>query len=103
MMLARWTIHARFGHKPQVIDALRQWLDEIGPQAGLDAARSRLLTGSVGIAEAAVQSEHIVQDLAELQRAWDALGGIAAHQAWGRDLEPYVVSGSSRWEILRLV
>jgi hypothetical protein len=30
-------------------------------------------------------------------------GGVDAHKAWGKDLEPYVVSGSARWEVFRVV
>lgn len=26
-----------------------------------------------------------------------------AHKKWSRDMEPYVVSGSARWEIYRVV
>jgi hypothetical protein len=103
MMLARWTVHARFGYKQDVVALLQRWMKEIGPQAGFDPARTRLLTGSIGAVEATVQSEHIVEDLAELQRVWDKLGTLDAHKQWGKELEPFVVSGSSRWDVMRLI
>jgi hypothetical protein len=62
-----------------------------------------LLTGSIGALEATIQSEHLVQDLGELNRAWDKLATIAAHKQWSKDLEPHVVSGTSRWEIYRVL
>jgi hypothetical protein len=103
MMVARWSIDAKFGHKQAVIDSMKRWLREIGPQAGIDAQRTRLLTGSVGALEASVLSEQVVEDLAELNRVWDKLGSIPAHQQWSKELEPDVVSGTSRWEIYRLL
>lgn len=103
MMLARWSINARFGYKQNVIDAMQQWLREIAPQVGISADRTRLLTGSIGALEATVQSEHVIEDLAELQATWDKLATLDAHKKWGKELEPYVVSGTSRWEILRLL
>lgn len=103
MLIARWSINARFGHKQEVIAAMRQWLEEIGRPAGFEPRRTRLLTGSVGTLEACVQSEHEIDNLDQLEKVWDAIGRDAKHQQWGRDLEPHVVSGTSRWEILRVL
>ena len=103
MLLARWSIDARFGYKQNVIDALQRWMREIAPQVGLTAEQTRLLTGSIGTLEATVQSEHVIENLAELQSVWDKLARLEAHKAWSKELEAYVVSGTSRWEVLRLV
>jgi hypothetical protein len=103
MMVARWSIDARFGDKQAVVDLMQRWLSEIGPKAGVKADRTRLLTGSVGALEATVQSEHVIEDLTELNRIWDQLAALPEHQKWGKELEPHVVSGTSRWEIYRLL
>lgn len=102
MMVAKWQIDARFGHKQNVIDLLGTWARDIAPQIGWKG-NGRLLTGSVGAREATVVHEWTVSDLAELDRAWAALAKIEAHKAWGKQLEPYVVSGSSRWEVYRIL
>jgi hypothetical protein len=103
MMVARWSIDARFGYKQNVVDAMKRWMRDIAPQVGIVEERTRLLTGSVGALEATVQSEHLIDDLAELNRIWDKLATLPAHQQWGKDLEPHVVSGTSRWEIFRVL
>lgn len=103
MMIARWSIEARFGYKPQVIEAMQRWMKEIGSQIGWSEDRARLLTGAVGAREATVQSEIRIRDLAELNAAWDKLATIEAHKQWSKDLEPYVVSGTPRWEVFRLI
>lgn len=103
MMVARWSIDAKFGYKQNVIDLMERWLREIGPQAGFTADKLRLLTGSIGALEATIQTEHLVADLGELDRAWAKLATIDAHKQWGKEMEPYVVSGTSRWEILRVL
>jgi len=99
MLVARWQIDARFGHKQQVIDRLKAWAQDIAPQVGL--TRSRLLTGSIGALEATVEHNWEVNSLAELEAAWAKLGALEAHRQWGKDLEPFVVSGTSRWTIFR--
>jgi hypothetical protein len=103
MMVARWSIDARFGYKQNVVDAMKRWMRDIAPQVGIVEERTRLLTGSVGALEATVQSEHVIDDLAELNRIWDKLATLPAHQQWGKELEPHVVSGTSRWEIFRVL
>ena len=101
MMIARWQIDARFGHKQKVIDAIKAWSGDIAPQVGL--TRGTLLTGSIGAREATIEHNWEVESLEELERAWNRLGAIPAHAEWSKQLEPYVVSGTSRWSVLRVV
>jgi hypothetical protein len=103
MMIARWQIDARFGYKQGAIEHLQRWLREIAPQVGIKPERTRLLTGSVGALEATIQTEHQIEDLAELEHVWGKLATIPAHAQWGKELEPFVVSGTSRWEIYRVL
>lgn len=103
MMVARWSIDAKFGYKQNVIDLMQRWMREIGPQAGLKADSARLITGSIGAPESTIQLEYLVKDLAELNQGWEKLAAIAAHKQWGKDMEPHVVSATNRWEIYRVL
>ncbi len=103
MMVARRSIDAKFGYKQNVLDLMQSWMRDIAPQAGFTADKMRLLTGSIGALEATIQSEHLIEDLAELNQAWDKLAAIAAHKQWSKELEPFVVSGTNRWEIYRVL
>ena len=103
MIIARWNIDTRFGQKQTVVDSIKKWLKEIGVQIGWTEEKVKVLTGSVGAPESSVQVEVLLKDLSELNASWDKLGTIEAHKQWGKDLEPYVVSGTNRWEIFRVV
>jgi len=103
MMIARWSIDARFGYQSMVADMMQRWMQEIGSQIGWSPDKARLYTGSVGTHESMVQSEIQIRDLSELDAAWAKLATIEAHKRWGKEIEPYVVSGSPRWEILRVI
>lgn len=102
MMIARWHIDARFGQKQAVIDAVNAWLREIGSQIGWTREKVRVAAGSIGALESTVELEVLVENLSELDASWAKLGAIAAHKDWGKQLEPLVVSGTPRWEILRV-
>jgi hypothetical protein len=103
MLIARWQIDTRFGYKQNATDLLRRWSTEIAPQIGWTADKGRMLSGSIGAREATIVHEWSVTDLADLEKAWAALGKIDAHKAWGKEMEPHVVSGSSRWEVYRVL
>lgn len=103
MLIARWKIDAKFGQKQKVIEMLREWSRDIAPQAGWPTSKGQMLTGSVGALEATVEHNWTIESLAELEQVWARLGTLDAHTKWGRELEPYVVSGTSRWEVFRVL
>jgi hypothetical protein len=101
MFVARWQIDARFGHKQTVVDLIRKWEREVGTKAGTERMDFKILTGSIGAREATVEANHTVESMAQLEQFFQAIGNNEAHRQWGRDLEPYVVSGSAFWNIYR--
>ena len=103
MLIARWHIDARFGHKQALIDAMKTWNRDIGEQIGWHANQLRLTTGSIGALESTVEVEVTIADLAELDASWAKLATNEVHKQWSKDLEPHVVSGTQRWEVLRIV
>jgi hypothetical protein len=103
MLIARWQIDARFGHKQTVIDLMQRWLRDVGSKAGTDTMDVKLLTGSIGAREATLEVDHTVESLAQLESFFAAIGKLDAHKQWSKDLEPFVVSGSSRWDIYRVI
>ena len=103
MMVARWCIVAKFGYKQELLKLMEKWLDEVGAQVGFTKDKVRLITGSVGALESMIQTEHTVNDLAELNATWEKLANIPAHTKWSKDIEPFVVSGTNKWEIYRIV
>jgi hypothetical protein len=103
MLIARWQIDARFGHKQTVIDLMQRWLRDVGSKAGTDTMDVKLLTGSVGAREATLEVNHTVESLAKLEQFFAAIGKLDTHKQWSKDLEPFVVSGSSRWDIYRIL
>ena len=103
MFIARFGIDARFGHKQKVIELMKQWDKEIGAQIGWTDDKIRSLTGSIGAKESLVQQELSVDTLAELEQGFQKLANVEGHAEWGQELEKYIVSGSNRWEILRVI
>lgn len=90
-------------HKQTALELLRKWEREIGSQVGLADLKFQIMTGSIGAREATVESHHEVESLAKLEEFFAKIGRIDAHAKWGKEMEPYVVSGTSLWNIYRIV
>ena len=103
MMIARWHFEAKFGHKQEAIALGKEWDEQIGKQTDLDVEGSRTVTGSVGAKEAAVQVDYQIEGLAELQEFFDKIATIKMHEEWGKRMGEVIVSGSTYWEVFRVV
>lgn len=103
MMIARWQIQARFGHKEAAIELMHRWWRDIAPQIGWTRDQVRILTGAVGERESSIDVEVRVADLADLNDAWERLAQAEGQAAWTQDLEPHIVSGTARWTVHRVV
>jgi hypothetical protein len=100
MFIARWIIEAKFGHKEEAMSLCKRWESEVGGRVGI---KGRILTGSIGGRESRLEFESQFESLAALEKAWTEMAKLPFHKQFGKEIEPHVVSGSNRWEILRVV
>ena len=103
MMIARWTCEAKFGQKKEALTLLNEWNEQIGAQTDIDMARSRTLSGSVGAKESVIENEMEISNLTELDAFFDKIASIEMHADWGKKMGDVIVSGSTYWEVFRLV
>lgn len=103
MFSARWQIDAKFGQKQTVLELMREWERDIGSQVDIADLKFQIMTGSIGAREATVEAHHEVESLARLEEFFARIGKIDAHAQWGKQMEPHVVSGTSLWQIFRIV
>lgn len=101
-IVARWTVHAKFGHKPELIAALKEWHKSIGTRAGLGAQNTKMLTGSIGAKESEIQLDITFNTISELDAFFNAIPG-PEHTAWGKKTSDLIVSGQNHWEVFRVV
>jgi hypothetical protein len=97
-IIARFSFDVPFGKKAELTRLMKKWepmSDELG------FTRPQMLVGSIGAPESRVELNHTFPSLAALEAVWAKLNDprMADYQ---RDLAPFVVPGSHRWEILRI-
>lgn len=103
MFIARWIVDAKFGHKDQVRSLCNRWQEEVGERVGMKRSRTRVLTGSIGVAESRFEFETQFESLADIEKSWTEMAKLPGHVKFGNELEPHVVSGTNHWELLRVV
>ena len=103
MLIARWNIDVRFGQNSNFTTAMKKWSEEVGNKVGLSQDKLRVTAGSIGVNESHFECEYTVESLEQLPETWKDMSKIEAHQQFGKDLEPIIVSGSNRWEVFRVV
>lgn len=102
-MIARWHFESKFGHKHEAIALSREWDEQIGKQTDLNVEGARMITGSVGAKEAEVQIDFEIDGLDELQEFFDKIATIKMHEEWGKRMGQVIISGSTYWEVHRVV
>ena len=103
MMIARWQFTAKFGHKDEAIKLIKEWNEQIGAQTDIDVSKVRIVTGSVGASEGLVETEMEIDSLTDLDGFFDKIATIQMHADWGPKMGEVIVSGSTRWEVFRVV
>jgi hypothetical protein len=103
MMIARWQFTSNFGHKAEAIALIKEWNTQIGAQTNIDVSKARITTGSVGANEGLVEVEMEIDDLKALDDFYSKIATIQMHSEWGPRMGEVIVSGSTRWEVFRVV
>jgi hypothetical protein len=88
-------------HEARAHFEIKKWWSTIGAEIG--QTDILILTGSIGAAEALVSVDVRCRDLAELNNQWAKLGQRSDHAQFAKEIEPLIVSGSTRWEVLRVI
>ena len=100
-VIARWCYVAKFGRKPESINHLKLWVDQIGSQAGCNWDNTRIITGSIGVLEGRVEMELTLNSITNLDNFFNKIPGNE-HVEWGKKMGEYIVDGSTVWEVLRI-
>ena len=103
MFLACWQYEVHYGTKADALEVLREF-EHRKRECGWRAKRSRILGGSIGVAEARIIVENEFETLDDLEKSWDELhrhGDVFA--ACVDNMKKYVISGTPKWEIYRLI
>ena len=102
MLVARWNIDVRFGHKEEFLRIFKKWQAEVADKIGWNG-KVRMLNAAVGSQESRFEYEVTLESLSDLEKGWASFGQHPYHSQFGKDLEPLIVSGTNHWSVMRVV
>jgi hypothetical protein len=103
MFVARWQFTSRFGKLDDTLSILRKWEIDVGERVGWKSSSVRVLTGFIGGNDSEVEFEAHIDNLTDLEATWGDMERNPHHREYLKQLESVIVSGTSRWTILREV
>jgi len=103
MFVCQWHLDIPYGKQAEVLMIINAWGREKFASSEFRRAKSsRLLVGHVGPSASHLVDEYVFDTLSDFEAA---LGGMTAPQfrAHSEALAPFIVPGSQRWEIYRVL
>ncbi|MDH5675017.1 MAG: hypothetical protein OEZ06_23005 [Myxococcales bacterium] len=98
-IVARFSFDVPFGKKSEALAILEEGA---GIEAEVGFPKPRRMVGSIGTPESRIEEHFEFESLAALEATWAKLNNPKMAEFMKR-LAPYVVPGSHRWEVLRIV
>jgi hypothetical protein len=97
-IIARFSLDVPFGKKGDLQKVTKKWEPL---QRELGFPKGEVLVGSIGAPESRMEISHRFESLAALEAVWSKLNDPRMAE-FQRDMAPFVVPGSHRWEVFRV-
>jgi hypothetical protein len=97
-IIARFSFDVPFGKKTDLMRIMKKW-ETMSEELGFP--RPQMLVGSIGAPESRVELNHTFPSLTALEAVWNKLNDPRLPE-YQKDLAPFVVPASHRWEVFRI-
>jgi hypothetical protein len=103
MLVCQWHLDIVFGKQSDALRVMRAWgKDKFEHSEFRRAKGGRVMVGHIGDSPSHVVDEYYFESLADWEEAMKGMGGERFKQH-ADALAPYVVAGSQRWVVYRVV
>jgi len=102
MFVCQWSFDIPFGKQREAIEAVKAWGLEKMRSSTFRKSTNRLLVGHVGASASHVVDEYFFESIEDFEQALADMGQ-PQFQKHAEALAPYVVPGTQRWTIYRVV
>ncbi|MEO8214621.1 MAG: hypothetical protein ABI560_15570 [Myxococcales bacterium] len=97
-IIARFCFDVPFGRKSDLMKQMQKW-EPMSQELGFP--KPQVLIGSIGAPESRVEINYTFSSLAALEAVWANLNDPRMGE-YQKDLAPFVLPGSHRWEVFRV-
>ena len=97
-IIARFSFDVPFGKKADLLKLNKKWQ---GLEKEIGFPKAETLIGSIGAPESRVEINYRFDNIAALEAVWNKLNDPRMPD-YQKDMAPFIVPGSHRWEVLRV-
>lgn len=102
MYACQWSLDIVFGKQKEALEVMKQWGAEKFRSSQFKVSTNRVMAGYVGESASHVVDEYLFENLADFEKALSDMGQPQFKQ-YAEALAPYVVPGSQKWTIYKVV
>jgi hypothetical protein len=97
-IIARFSFDVPFGKKQELFSLMKKW-EQFEKELGFPPPQ--VLVASIGAPESRIEANYKFENLSSLEAVWAKLNNprMADYQ---KELAPFLVAGSHRWEVFRI-
>ena len=99
MYIARWTVTVVEGQLDAYLALLKKWQLDVGLRAGWKPDSVRVVSGCLGGAQNEVQYEVHIDELNDLQLAWNDIARNPSQKEYLAAFAPMISPGTNRWDV----
>lgn len=103
MYICQWHINVPFGKQQQALRIMQEWKSESDTSSSFQrAVSSRILVGHIGVSASEIIHEVGFKSLSDWEAALSEMPQ-PKFQKFSEALAPYVVPGSQRWTVMKVI
>lgn len=103
MFLCQWSLEIVFGKQKQALDVIKAWGAEKMRSSNFKVSTGgRVYVGYIGESAAKIVDEYVFEKLDDFEKALGDMGQPQFKQ-FAEQIAPYIVSGSQKWNIYRIL
>ncbi|MGC3943871.1 MAG: hypothetical protein QM762_04915 [Chryseolinea sp.] len=97
-----WSLTILFGRQKEALDIIKAWGAEKFRSSHFKVSTNRLCVGHVGDSPSQILDEYLFESLADFEKALDDMR-LPQFKQFSEAIAPYVVPGSQKWTIYRMI
>lgn len=100
--VCQWSLEIIFGKQKEALEILKAWGAEKFRSSNFKVSENRLMNGFIGESPSLIIDEYIFGSMDDFEKALSDMSQPQFRQ-FSIDLAPYVVPGSQKWTIYKLI
>ena len=102
MYICQWSLEIVFGKQKQALDIMKEWGAEKFRSSHFKKSSNRVYAGHIGESPSLIIDEYEFEQLEDFTKALSQMGQPQFKQ-FSEQIAPFVIPGTQKWKVFRVV